>query len=110
MSQPAIAIPPYRQELIGNLVGARCQVPQLSNPKKFWWVTITEVKFVNDHQVVCCIEADHHKFGHERWVALKDCRWQNHIDDPFVASIVKARGERSLCDEEGNSKPTVATV
>ena len=51
---------------------------------------------MNERSVAVLVAADHHKFGKPRWVQLNQCRWRGHIDDPFVASIVKARGERSL--------------
>lgn len=54
--------------------------------------------FINELSVAVLVAAHHHKFGKPRWVQLNQCRWRGHIDDPFVASIVKARGERSLVE------------
>jgi hypothetical protein len=95
--QPIFAIPPLTEEGVQKLVGQRCKVPVLSNPRKNWWVEIKEVRWTPAAKVICRVVADHHRFGRERWVILGDCRWRNHIDDPLLQAVAKARGERKLC-------------
>ena len=93
--QPTFAIPPLTEEGVQKLVGQRCTVPVMSNKAKKWWVTIKAVQISPSGQVYCRVVADHHKFGRERWVFLAECRWRNHIDDPLLQAISKARGERA---------------
>lgn len=94
--QPAIAIPPYTEEGVQKLKGSRVRVPVLANPDKGWWVEITEVRFVNPRAVAVKVHGSLAKFGNPRWVSLGDCRWRNHIDDPLLQQIAKARGERKV--------------
>jgi hypothetical protein len=93
--QPAFAIPPLTEQDAQRLVGQRCSVPTVvaTVPPQRWWVTITAVRWITETLTLCNVTADHHRFGRERWVFLKDCRWRNHIDDPLLQAIVKARGE-----------------
>jgi hypothetical protein len=93
--QPAASIPPLTKEGVQKLVGSRCSVPMMSNPKKRWWVEIKEVKFINQNSAAVSVCANHLKFGNTRWIELRECRWRNHVEDPLVLQIAKARAERT---------------
>lgn len=91
--QPHFSIPPLTEEGVQKLVGQRCAVQQKNNSAKVWWVTIVSATFINGRDAIVEVSG-HRKFGSRRAVALSYVCWPNHIHDPFIASIAKARGER----------------
>lgn len=94
--QPAIAIPPYDPDRIQALKGLRVRVPTISNPNKYWWVDITDTRYISAASVFVLVAGDldlerRFRFGKPKWVGLGAIRFKGHTDDPMIIAVIKAR-------------------